>query len=86
MRVEENQDIGSLGLLSKIEEDNKWLQQHYNELQEKYPNRFVAIHNKKVVATAKEMDEIIKTVKKEGLDPASMLIEPIPEKGLTFIL
>lgn len=50
-------------------QDYKWITQRYPELQRKYPNRYVAVKNRKVVASGCEFgkvyDAAIRKVKKD---------------------
>lgn len=39
-------------------EDEKWLFEHENELAEKYPDQWVAVVNKEVVAAGKNLAEV----------------------------
>ncbi len=50
-------------------QDYKWITQRYSELQRKYPNRYVAVKNGRVVASGREFgrvyDAAIRKVKKD---------------------
>ena len=43
---------------SEYWEDSRWAHDHIGDLIEKYPNRWVAVVNKKVVATGKIIGEV----------------------------
>jgi orotate phosphoribosyltransferase-like protein len=72
--------------ITEAQSDNQWLQSHYKEIQEEYPNKFVAIVNKKIITAGEKMENVVKDLKEIGKDPAMVLIEFIPEKGLILIL
>ena len=73
-------------LITETQNENQWLQSHYEEIQKRYPNKFVAIANKKIIAAGEKMEAVAKSVKEMGKDPAMILIEFIPERGLILIL
>jgi len=73
-------------MLTEMGTDNEWLQENYNEIQEEHEKQFVAISEKKVIASDKNIDKVVEKVKKIGKDPAFILIEFIPEKGVILIL
>lgn len=75
-----------LQMLTEMGTDNEWLQENYNEIQEEHEKQFVAISEKKVIASDKNIDKVVEKVKKIGKDPAFILIEFIPEKGVILIL
>lgn len=46
-------------------EDLKWWNKNCSELQEKYPGKWIAILNKKVVAIGSDSSDLIEEVKKK---------------------
>ena len=72
--------------ITEVQNENQWLQSHYEEIQRKYPNKFVAVANRRIIATGEKMEAVAKSVREIGKDPALILIEFIPEKGLILIL
>ncbi|MFQ6062809.1 MAG: DUF5678 domain-containing protein [Methanosarcinales archaeon] len=40
--------------MSSIQEDMKWADEHYIQLQDQYPDMWVAIHDKKIIAYHEE--------------------------------
>lgn len=75
-----------LVLLNKIKEDNEYLMKNYKKIQEKFANTFVAISEGRIVAYNTGMNAVIATLKKKKLNPAFVLIEFIPPKGVEIIL
>ncbi len=71
--------------LKKFEEDNNWLQQKYEEMQEKYSKKYIAVKNKKVIASGKSMDELINKLKEMGEKPDLLVVEFITPKGTITI-
>jgi len=75
-----------LALLRTVEKDDEWLRRNFGRIQEKHPNKFVAISKEHVIAHAGHSEDVVRKVEKKGIDPATTLIEFIPRKGLILIL
>lgn len=75
-----------MAMLEAAEKDNEYLHRNFEKMQEEYPNKFVAISERHVIAEGSDSEDVIKEVEKKGKDPAMVLIEFIPEKGLVLIL
>jgi len=49
--------------------DFEWIDEHYAELQRRYPNMYVAVSNRKVLAAGKEFGKVYdEAVQKVGKD------------------
>lgn len=57
-----------------IREDLRWVREHYEELQEKYPDRFIAVFGKRVVAFGRTYHEVSTELERE-LPTAEAVIE-----------
>lgn len=75
-----------IAMLKTAEKDNEWLQRNFEKVQEEHPNKFVAVSQGRVIADGKDSEDVVKEVEGKGVDPATTLIEFIPEKGLILIL
>lgn len=75
-----------LTLLNNLENDGKWLNEHYEKLQEEHPNEFVAIENAKVIGSGKVVDKLVEELRSKKVKVDTVLIEFIPRKGLKIIL
>lgn len=73
-------------MLQTAERDNEWLTRNFKKIQQEHPNRFIAVSEKYVIAEGRDSEDVINEVKEKGKDPATILIEFIPEKGLLLIL
>jgi len=51
---------------AEIAQDIRWLREHSQELQEKYPDMYVAVYKGKVIAVDKEFGRVYKKVKELG--------------------
>lgn len=76
----------AMAMLRAVEEDNEWLQRNFGKIQEQHPNKFVAVSERQVIADGESSEDVTKEVEKKGINPATILIEFIPEKGLILIL
>ena len=73
-------------MLQTAGENNEWLTSNFKKIQKEHPNKFIAVSDEHIIAEGGESEEVINDVKKKGKDPAAVLIEFIPEKGLVLIL
>jgi len=44
-------------------DDDRWANEHYNDIVKQYPNQWIAVVDKKVVASGKSIAEVIKKAK-----------------------
>ncbi|MFQ5906066.1 MAG: DUF5678 domain-containing protein [bacterium] len=74
-------------LMAATADDSRWLARNYAMLLEHYPERFVAVFNKKVVASHQDISELMKLVDKR-LPNAGKLVstEYITDKKAMVIL
>lgn len=75
-----------LEIITKAQEDNNWLNSHFDEIQEKYEKKFIAVKDKKIIAEGSNFFKVLETLKNKKEDPALVTIEFIHEKGVTVIL
>jgi len=66
----------------RFESDREWFCNNLSSIREKYPkNHFVAIKDKKVLASAIELKELKEFVIKQGEDPDELVMDLIyPER------
>ena len=57
-----------LQLKSGLTSDVKWIRDHHLELQQKYPDMYVAVYKGEVVAAHKEFGKVYEKVEKIGVD------------------
>ncbi len=74
-----------LQLITKIENDRKWLDENFKKYQNEYTDEFIAIKENKIIASDKEFNKLVETLKKKGENPALLLIKFIHRKGITLI-
>lgn len=73
-------------LLVELNKDNRWLQENYAEIRERYSDKFIAIQGGKIISAEKDMFELKGSVEKKGTDIRRVLTEFIPKKGVILIL
>jgi len=74
-------------LMVESADDSKWLAKNYSRLARRYPEQFVAVFNKKVVASHEDIAQLMKLVERR-LPTATRLVstEYLTRKKATVIL
>lgn len=67
--------VAETQLLLSISKDTSWLQKNYGELVETHNNKFVAIRDQEIVASAKTMSELVSSLKAKKMSPNTTLIK-----------
>ena len=76
-----------LELLENFERDSSWFHDNIEKLREQsFTGKFVAVSNRKTIASDENIDIVIKNVEKEGKNPAYVFIEFVHPKGFTLLL
>ena len=78
--------MGDLESLEQFVEDNRFLEGIRPELQNKYPNRWVAVYKKEVVGDAKSISKIIKMLKSKGVPVSQSVLVFLRKKPIPMIL
>lgn len=82
MSLKEKTPPSSLPSLAPKEywEDSRWVSEHFSEIAQQYPNQWVAVVDKKVIATGKDGAEVEKiTFEKTGRQEFVIILA---EKGI----
>lgn len=78
--------LTNLELLDSSEENLEWFSNNFKEIQDKFSNKIIAIKDKKVIASAKNSEELLKTIKKNKIDESEVLIEIVnPSNEITIL-
>lgn len=72
--------------LARFERDGDYLDQHYEELLEQYPEQWVAIYNQRVVAHAKDIWELVRQVREGGIPPGDIFQSYLTKNPPEWIL
>ena len=59
----------------RMREDRCFLEKHKDELREKYPNRWVAVLNKKIAGVNEDFDVLLEELRKKNIDTGETIIE-----------
>ena len=79
-------EIGVKELADILQQDSEWMNQHYNELIEKYPGQMVAIERGKIVAVGERAVEDYCTVYKAEQDVNPLVLNvPHPDEIMPFL-
>jgi hypothetical protein len=73
-----------LEVLNQGTRDLQWFHQHKKELQEKYDEQFVAIKDRRILASCRTLPELIESLKKSKQNPANVLIEYVSKMVMIF--
>lgn len=90
MFISDNYAIGDqmneIQVLLKFEESSKWFQSHIDDLRKNYENKFVAIKDKKVIGSSKDIEDIINRLEQKNEKPNEIIIELITPQNLKILL
>jgi ABC-type phosphate/phosphonate transport system ATPase subunit len=78
--------IQELEMINEMEQDNKWLESHQEDVRKKYENKFIAIKNQSIIASNTTLDGIIKELEGKGEKTSLVLIEFVHKKDFRIIL
>ena len=74
-------------MIAKFEDDSRWFHENISFLREKnLTGKFIAIKNRNVIASDKDINVVISLVEKQGENPAYVLIEFIYPEGTIILL
>jgi len=77
--------IEELKLIWLLDASNKFIEESLEELQEKYPNEFIAVRGNRVLDHDRDPKTLLKRLEEKGEDLITVLIKFIPEKGLAVL-
>ncbi len=70
-----------------FEEDNKWFHEKVDFLRKQgFAGKFVAIKDKKVIATDKNIEVVVSTIEQQGQNPAYIVLEFVYPKETVILL
>jgi hypothetical protein len=72
--------------LERFRRDSDYLQAHYEELLDRYPERWVAVFNERVVGVAPELDELLDGLMAEGLPIGRVYVQFLTREEVDWIL
>lgn len=73
--------------LDDFEADAVWLDQHYDKFKERYPDQFAAVYGKTVVDHGKNLDALMKRLRKKyGKENGDIVVEFVPKEEEILIV
>ena len=72
--------------LASYDKDCQWFDKHYEELQEKYAGKAIAIKDGEVFHSDADYLDFLKYLRGKGIDPSDICIEVFPEHDAAYIL
>jgi len=72
--------------LASYDKDCQWIDEHYEELQEKFAGKAIAIKDGKVFHSDVDYLKFLKFLRDKGIDPTAICIEVFPEQDVAYIL
>lgn len=72
--------ISNLQLLKESEENIIWFQENLDYIREEFFNKIIAIKNKSIIASADNINELMRKLEENNIDPSEVLIESIYQK------
>jgi len=76
-----------VAMLSRFEENAKWLSSHYEELKKRFKDEWIAVLNKTVVDHDRELDRLVKRLRKKYLEAYNEIaVDYVTAKEIELIL
>lgn len=64
-----------------LETDSRFISENAGELSRKYPKKFIAVYDNRLVSVGDSLEYVMEDLKRKGIEPSVALIEYIPGKG-----
>ena len=84
--VDENEERQLAGELERFQEAVAYLSQQRARLTRQYPNQWVAIHRRKLVAHSPRLTDIKREIRPLGFHRSHVLLEFLTEERQSYIL
>jgi antirestriction protein len=75
-----------LSAFKSFEEDSEWFFNNYEKIKEKHKGEYVLIKEKKIAATAKSVDELVKKAEDLKIDITTAVVRYIPKEDIVAII
>lgn len=72
--------------LERFHADADYFDRHRQELLQRYPERWVAVYNQEVVASAKDIKRLVRQLERKGIQPGRTYREYLTAKEELLIL
>lgn len=78
--------MNELQLLTKATKEDRYFNEHYEEIEKEYANEFVAIENGEIITHNKNIESLINDLERKDKNPATTFITFVYKKGSVIIL
>lgn len=78
--------LSDIELLNESEINLKWFISNSSKIKDRFEGKVIAIWKEKIIASAGNTQELLKSIEKKGIDDSEVLIERIPRKNEITIL
>ncbi|TET91924.1 MAG: hypothetical protein E3J35_00215 [Methanomassiliicoccales archaeon] len=86
MSMVERTKLEDLGKgLEQFQNDKQWALLRVSYLRRKYPNKFIAVLKKRVVASSEKFDELLALLEKKDIDPGLVVVDYISEEPVKLL-
>jgi len=76
-----------VAVLSRYEENAKWISKHYEELKDKFRDEWVAVFNSEVIDHDRELNKLVRRLRKKyPKDYNEIAVEYVTAKEIELIL
>lgn len=83
MEMSEKEEIDAI---MRMERDSEWLESVYNEIREKFVDKFIAVKNRQIIGNNSNLQDLLRDLRSNNEDPNSTLIQFIPSQDFMLIL
>ncbi|MBS3077354.1 hypothetical protein J4233_03715 [Candidatus Pacearchaeota archaeon] len=72
--------------MEEFEGDSKWFYKNIDSLRKENSGKYVAIKDKKIIASGKDIEIVVEMVEKKGENPAYIVMEFLYPEGTVILL
>jgi hypothetical protein len=72
--------------LQEFSADMDWIDAELERLRKEYPNKYIAVHNRRVIEADSDLQSLIRKLREKNLNPGDIPVEFIAEKPQSLIL
>jgi hypothetical protein len=72
--------------IERFTQDTLWFDDHRQEMLQQYPERWVAIYNKQVVGSSKDLDQLVGKLERKWLRPGHVFCDYVTDRKELLIL
>lgn len=76
-------------ILQKLKQGNRdleWFSKNYSDLKKKYPKKFVAVKDRRIVMVESKLENLLDKLRKRYGDTKEFLIDFLPDEGYVLVV